>query len=98
MLDEVGVEQGYIVLQNYLAQGDLAPLLQGTVSEHYEFVDEDPIVLRDRLLARAHARPSVEPCGRYYGNHSIDLHFNVRGIGTVILGGVMRGVSGSTTP
>jgi len=91
MLDEVGVEQGYIVLQNYLAPGDLAPLLQGTVLEHYEFVDEDPIVLRDRLLARAHARPSVEPAAGVTGTIPIDHHFNVRGIGTVILGGVMRG-------
>ncbi|MDR9816179.1 MAG: EF-Tu/IF-2/RF-3 family GTPase [Candidatus Methanoculleus thermohydrogenotrophicum] len=91
MLDEAGVEQGYIVLQNYLTPGDLAPFLRGTVFERYEFVDEDSIVLRDRLLARAHARESVEPAAGAVGTIPLDHHFNVRGIGTVILGCVVQG-------
>ena len=91
MLDEARVEQGSIVLQNYLTPRDLAPLLRGTVLERYEFVDADPIVLRDRLLACAHARPSVAPAPGVVGTVPIDHHFNVRGIGTVVLGGVTRG-------
>ncbi len=91
MLNEARVKQGYIVLKNYLTPGDLAPLLRGTVLEHYEFVDDDPIVLRDRLLAHAHDRPSTEPAAGTPGTIPIDHHFNVRGIGTVILGGVVRG-------
>jgi len=91
MLNEVGVEQGYIILLNYLTPGDLMPLLRGTVLEHYEFVEEDPIALRDRLIARAHARASVQPGAGAVGTIPIDHHFNVRGIGTVILGGVVRG-------
>ncbi|MCK8517989.1 EF-Tu/IF-2/RF-3 family GTPase [Methanoculleus sp. 7T] len=91
MLNEAGVDRGYIVLQNYLTSGDLAPLLRGTVLEHYEFVDEDPITLRDRLLREAHARQSVEPAAGVVGTIPLDHHFNVRGIGTVILGGVVRG-------
>ncbi|NLZ29937.1 MAG: elongation factor Tu [Methanomicrobiales archaeon] len=91
MLDEAGVGQGSIILQNYITPGDLAPLLRGTVLEHYEFVDEDPIVLRDRLLTEAHTRASTRPGAGTTGSIPIDHHFNVRGIGTVILGGVVRG-------
>jgi len=61
MLDEVGVGRGYIVLQNYLVPEDLMPFLRGTVLERYEFVDEDPIALRDRLLAEAHTRAPSDP-------------------------------------
>jgi len=53
--------------------------------------DEDPIALRDLLFREAHAAGTV-------GTNPIDHHFNVRGIGTVILGGVVRGASGSTIP
>ncbi|NLA32030.1 MAG: elongation factor Tu [Methanomicrobiales archaeon] len=91
MLNEARVKQGYIVLKNYLTPGDLTPFLRGTVLEHYEFVDDDPIVLRDRLLAHAHDRSSTEPAAGTLGTIPIDHHFNVRGIGTVILGGVVRG-------
>lgn len=92
MLDEAGVKQGYIVLRNYLSPpGDVAPLLRGTVLERYEFVEEDPIALRDLLLREAHARTSVPPAAGSVGAIPIDHHFNVRGIGTVILGGVVRG-------
>ena len=91
MLDEVKVEQGFIVLRNYLTPGDLAPLLRGTVLERYEFVDDDPITLRNHLLSGAHARSSVPPTAGAVGAIPIDHHFNVRGIGTVILGGVVRG-------
>ena len=61
MLDEARVERGYIVLRNYLSPGDVAPLFRGTVLERYEFVEEDPIALRDLLLREAHARISVPP-------------------------------------
>ncbi|MCK9306438.1 MAG: EF-Tu/IF-2/RF-3 family GTPase [Methanoculleus sp.] len=91
MLDEVGVEQGCIILRNYVTPEQIAPLLRGTVLEHYEFVDADPIALRDRLVREAHARPSVQPGAGAVGTIPIDHHFNVRGIGTVILGGVVRG-------
>lgn len=91
MLDEVGVEHGSIILKNYLTPPDLAPLLRGTVLENYEFVDDDPIALRERLIARAHARRPVPPEPGATGTVTIDHHFNVRGIGTVILGGVVRG-------
>ena len=91
MLDEVGVKQGYIVLRNYVTPDQVAPLLRGTVLKRYEFIDEDPIALRDLLLREAHARASVPPGAGAVGTIPIDHHFNVRGIGTVILGGVVRG-------
>lgn len=91
MLDEARVERGYVILQNYLTQQEVAPLFRGTVLEHYEFVDADPIALRDLMLGAAHARPSSQPGADASGTIPIDHHFNVRGIGTVILGVVARG-------
>lgn len=91
MLNEVGVKQGYIVLQNYVTPDEVAPLLRGTMLERYEFADVDPIALRDRLLREAHARTPIKPAAGAVGTIPIDHHFNVRGIGTVILGCVVRG-------
>lgn len=91
MLDEVGVEGGYIVLENYITPEDLAPLIQGTVLDRYEFISEDPINLRECLLVQAHARKSVKPGAESSGTIPLDHHFNVRGIGTVILGAVVQG-------
>src|SRR5690554_2412284 len=73
MLDEAGIERGYIVLQNYLTPGDVAPLLPGTVLEHYEFVNEDPIALRDLLLREAHAHSSVQPAAGAVGTITIEI-------------------------
>jgi selenocysteine-specific translation elongation factor len=61
------------------------------VLEHYRFVDEDPIALRDLLLREAHARTPVPPGAGTVGTVPIDHHFNVHGIGTVVLGDVVRG-------
>ena len=64
MLDEVGVERGSIILKTTSPSGS-APLLRGTVLENYEFVDDDPIALRERLIARA--RPTRPARARRHG-------------------------------
>lgn len=90
MLQAAGVPRGFIVLRNYIAPEQVAPLLKGTALEGYEFVEDDPIVLRERILdeaASAHADAETkETC-----IVPIDHFFNVRGIGTVILGTVADG-------
>jgi selenocysteine-specific translation elongation factor len=92
MLNESEVGEGYIVLKNYLTPKQLAPLVHGTVLESYRFVDEDMIAMRERLLNEARGKTSPPPSGGVPVTVSIDHHFNVRGIGTVVLGGVERGV------
>ncbi|WP_245619207.1 EF-Tu/IF-2/RF-3 family GTPase [Methanogenium cariaci] len=92
MLDVMGIESGMIVLQNYLDKSQIAPpLIRGTVLEGYEFVEDDPpIVLRERFLSMAaditYPVPTPET-----GFVMIDHAFNVKGIGTVVLGSVEKG-------
>lgn len=90
MLDTATVKRGYIILKNYLDPSQIAPLIAGTVLEGYQYIEDNPIELRERLLedAKAVAPGEVNPDA---GVVSIDHHFNVKGIGTVILGGVQRG-------
>ncbi|WOF16503.1 elongation factor Tu [Methanoplanus sp. FWC-SCC4] len=89
MLDCAGVEKGYVILRNYLDKSQVMPLIKGTVVENYEFVEDDPIFIREQLLLDAENKPRdvVDAPGVV----SVDHHFNVKGIGTVVLGGVEAG-------
>ena len=92
MLDCAGVPKGTIILKNYLQPEQIAPLIKGTVLENYTVTDkEDFISLSAELLAKAAAQPEPEPGDGAVGIVPIDHHFNVRGIGTVILGCVADG-------
>jgi selenocysteine-specific translation elongation factor len=90
MLDTANVRKGYIILKNYLDPSQITPLIAGTVLEGYQFIDDNPIELRELLLGEARMREHAEDITDV-GVVSIDHHFNVKGIGTVILGGVQRG-------
>lgn len=90
MTDALGVDKGWIILRNYIQPEQLAPLLAGTSLEHYEYRDDDPIKVREELIALAKAE------GRQAGEGScgscpVDSHFNVKGVGTVVLGSVIDG-------
>ncbi len=88
MLDCAGIGQGYLILRNYLDKDQIAPLIKGTVLEGYEIVSDDTNLLRERLLHDAEERKLPEG-GE--GIIPVDHHFNVKGIGTVILGSVVAG-------
>jgi selenocysteine-specific translation elongation factor len=88
MLDSCGVDRGMIVLRNYLVKEQVTPLIEGTVAENYEFFEDDPIEIRGRLFQEMDLASVVEGEG---GSVPIDHHFNVKGVGTVILGSVARG-------
>jgi selenocysteine-specific translation elongation factor len=90
MLDVMEIRKGYIILQNYLDPSQIRPLVQGTVVADYEFLDDNPIELRERLLSDAAAAESGEGDARD-GVVFVDHHFNVKGIGTVVLGSVEQG-------
>lgn len=85
--DAAGVERGAIVLQNYLQPEQVAPVLKGTTLEKWTFVPEDKQAqLRETLASFAQGvkeGPFRIP---------IDHHFDVKGIGAVILGFVKQGV------
>ena len=90
MLDVMGITSGLIVLQNYLDKSQIEPLIRGTVLEGYDFVEDDPIVLRERFLSMAAAITYPVPTPET-GFVMIDHAFNVKGIGTVVLGSVEKG-------
>jgi selenocysteine-specific translation elongation factor len=94
MLQCAGKANGYIIFKNYLSPDQIAPLIKGTVLEHYEVIENDPLGLREKLLdaaAKLTAHQKVKE-GAGTGSVPIDHHFNVKGVGVVILGCVAHGV------
>lgn len=90
MLQCLGIRSGYVIQRNFITKDQLMPLFKGTVVEGYEFLDDDMITLRERLLAdvAAMGAPSMnEPIGTI----PVDHFFSVRGVGTVVLGSVADG-------
>lgn len=90
MTDVLGIDRGWIILQNYIQPEQLKPLLAGTCLEGYEYMEDDPIKLREELIAMAKAEAKAPGEGTC-GSCPVDSHFNVRGVGTVVLGSVIDG-------
>lgn len=89
MLHCAGIRKGYIVLRNYLTPEQLAPLVKGTVLESYRHVEDDKNCLRELLLQDAKLKEGSKDNGS--GAVTIDHFFNVKGVGTVVLGSVTHG-------
>jgi selenocysteine-specific translation elongation factor len=89
MLNCLNVSKGWFVLRNYLTPDRIQPLLKGTVLERYAFLEEDMNKLREMLLDEA--AKQVSPDAKEPGVVPVDHHFNVKGVGTVVLGYVVRG-------
>ncbi len=90
MTDALGIDKGWIILRNYIQPEQLKPLLAGTALEGYEYREDDPIKLREELIAMAKAEGRKAGDGTC-GSCPVDSHFNVKGVGTVILGSVIDG-------
>lgn len=88
MLQCSGITTGYIILRNYLTQEKVLPLIKGTALERFEFVEDNPIALRGKLLREASEQDSTKTNS---GTVPIDHSFNVKGTGTVILGVIING-------
>ena len=93
MLQCAGKSKGFLILRNYITTDQIAPLIKGTVLEHYEVMNDDLVGLREKLLDNAVkliAHHKVRSTG---GNGAvpIDHHFNVKGVGVVVLGCVSQG-------
>ena len=89
MLDCMGIQDGFLILRNYLTPEEIAPLIRGTVVEEYVLCEDDPVALREEMLDRSALRTETkdEPTGSVPVDHA----FPVKGIGTVVLGDVVRG-------
>jgi selenocysteine-specific translation elongation factor len=85
--DAAGVRHGVIVLQNYIQPDQLKPLLKGTTLESWLMLTEE-----DWAKARAHF-VTAPPRGPKDAPVlvPIDHHFNVKGVGAVVLAVVKQG-------
>ncbi len=90
MIDSLGIDKGWIVLRNYIQPEQLKPLLAGTSLEGYEYIEDDPIKTREMLIDLACNTVKTAGAGTC-GSCPIDSHFNVKGVGTVVLGSVIDG-------
>lgn len=89
MLQCAGVGKGYFILRNFIQPDQVAPLIKGTVLESYRFLDEDKVAIREMLLKEAREEVRTEDTAP--GAVPIDHFFNVKGVGTVVLGHVAKG-------
>lgn len=93
MLQCAGKSSGDLIFKNYISPDQVAPLIKGTVLEHYHVLEEDMVGLREKMLEIAikqAARQKIHETGK--GVVSVDAHFNVKGVGVVVLGSVVQGM------
>lgn len=90
MIDSLGIDKGWIVLRNYIQPEQLAPILAGTSLERYSYIEDDAVKTREMLIGLACATEKKAGEGTC-GSCPIDSHFNVKGVGTVVLGSVIDG-------
>jgi selenocysteine-specific translation elongation factor len=94
MLQCAAKPHGYLILKNYISPDQVAPLLKGTVLEHYQVIEEDIVGLREKLLdisVKQTAHQKTHDIGGK-GVVPVDAHFNVKGVGVVVLGFVAEGM------
>lgn len=89
MLQCAGLKNGIVILRNYISRDQILPLIKGTAIESYEFMEDDKNALREKLLEEAAKIES--DCSSTTGTMPVDHFFNVRGVGTVVLGCVVEG-------
>ncbi|MCL2608184.1 MAG: EF-Tu/IF-2/RF-3 family GTPase [Methanomassiliicoccaceae archaeon] len=89
MADCLGIGKGRIILRNYIQEEQLRPFIAGTSIESYIITDDDPVKMREELLALASSIDGTS--GASCGSVPVDSHFNVKGVGTVVLGSVADG-------
>ena len=90
MLQCAGVTGGYFILRNYIPQEKITPLIKGTSLEKFEFIEDNPSLLKEQCLAEA-AQKTVSNVSSVAGTVPVDHAFSVKGVGTVILGLVAKG-------
>lgn len=84
--DAAGIRHGIIVLRNYLQPEQIAPLLKDSVLEDWPIQTEE-----DWPAVRAHLAAAPEQPREGDVLVPIDHHFDVKGVGAVILGVVKQG-------
>jgi selenocysteine-specific translation elongation factor len=92
MLQCLNISQGFFVLKNFVTRDMVQPLIKGTSLENFEFIEDNPMLLREKLLTLAsESTVSVEQPHKSTGIVPVDHSFNVKGVGAVVLGIVANG-------
>jgi len=91
MLQCSNINSGYIILRNYVPKEKIQQLIKGTNLENFEFLADDPNLVREKLLSEASKQKPVE-MQKSVGSVPVDHSFNVKGVGVVVLGIVADGV------
>ncbi len=60
MLQCADIKSGYFILRNYIPKEKIQPLIKGTSLENFEFLSDDPTVLREKLLTKAAKQKPAE--------------------------------------
>lgn len=84
--DAAGIPHGIILLTNYLQPEQIAPLLKGTNLESWPILTEE-----DWPRIRAHIARAPERSTEGQVIVPIDHHFDVKGVGAVVLGVIKQG-------
>lgn len=94
MLDCLGIDSGYIIPRAAITKDQVIPLINNLVLERYNFLEDNPAIIRERLLEEAEGLESNEALRAtvFSGSVPIDHFFDVKGVGTVVLGRVFEGV------
>jgi selenocysteine-specific translation elongation factor len=90
MLQCSDIKSGYIVLRNYIPKEKIDPMIKGTSLEKFEFIADDPNLIREKLLSEA-AQIKAPETQAAIGSVPVDHAFNVKGVGVVVLGIVVNG-------
>jgi selenocysteine-specific translation elongation factor len=85
-IDSFGIRRGFIILKNYISADQLRPFVVGTTLEEFRFHERDAQAL-NRSVLELELPPIDGPV-----KVPIDHFFDVKGVGTVALGCVKRGV------
>lgn len=85
--DAAGIRHGVIVLQDYLQAEQIRPLLKGTLLEGWDLLTEEDWPRARAVLGAAPVREADGPV-----QVPVDHHFNVKGVGAVVLGVVKQGI------
>jgi selenocysteine-specific translation elongation factor len=94
MLSCSNVKSGYFILKNYIPREKIDPLIKGTSLEKFEFVEDNPLILKEKLLDEvARKTPTrLTECKQSLGAVPVDHSFSVKGVGVVILGLIVYGL------
>lgn len=92
MLQCCNINGGYFVLRNYIPKEKMQLLVKGTLLEKYEFMVDDPNVLKEAIILDASKNIQSSDSFLFSGTVPVDHSFNVKGVGAVILGVVVDGI------